>query len=237
MWDHLTNTEVYMLKFLVIYLNLVFVCRDIECARDQSLPCCSVHYNTGQETELHNTGRVDNVEFTQNMSLPNCTGFFGTAKIGETTDIRSMDNLECPSDPSLQSCSSLLYNGKEPEIDNSSEMDKITQESAAMDDLSAIACLRLQLGGQQAYYPFSTLTVPEVKKLDVGKEMNFQDNSMSYQIQGNFEVPSSMYGNVQHAWNHPADACASNMIDGNSYPQVIVIPILCDIFQISDWIR
>lgn len=190
---------------------------DMECTREHSLPLNYVGYNARQETELQNTGHIQNVEFTGDISLPTSTGFFGPIKLGKSAEIRNMNTLESPRNAYLPNCSGLIYNGKVREIDNNGQIDEITQ-GTAMDDLSAISCLRLQLGSQQAYYPYSTPPNPEVKKLEVGKELiSFQENPMNYEIQGNFELTSPLFGNIQHSWNPTTDACGRTMIDGNSY--------------------
>lgn len=205
----------------------------MECTRDRSLSLNSIGYNTRQESELQNAGQIQNVEFTGDISLPTCNGFFGPIKIGESVEIRNMNTLEGPRNVSLPSCSSLIYNGKETEIDNTGQIDEITQ-GTAMDDLSAISCLRLQLGSQQPYYPYNNPAIPEAKKLEVGKELiNFQDNPMSYEIQGNYELTSSLFGSIQHSWNPTTDACESTLIDRNSYQVFITLLIHSDIFQIS----
>lgn len=129
--------------------------------------------------------------------------------------------MECPRDASLPSCSGFINLGKETEIDNTGQIDIITQEGGAMDDLSAIACLRLQLGGEQPYYPYSHLNIPEVNKLEAGREENFQENPMTHQIHGNFELPRSIYAQLGHPWIPASDDCEINMMNDNSFSQVI----------------
>ncbi|XP_071904069.1 agamous-like MADS-box protein AGL65 isoform X1 [Coffea arabica] len=193
--------------------------RDMEYPRDASLPGCSALFTTGKEAEIDNTGLIDNINCPRDITLSSCSGLFGNSKVEETNNTGKMDNMECPRDTSLPSCSGLIDRGKETEFHNAEQVDSITQEGSAMDDLSAISCLRLQLGGEQPYYPYSHLNIPELNKLEVGREANFQENPMTYPMNGNFELPRSIYANLGHPWFPASDDCEINMMNDNPFTQ------------------
>lgn len=213
--------EVYAVKSFNLLEMDYFLCRNMESTRYCSLPLNSIGYNTRQESELQNTGQIQNVDFIGDISLPTCNGFYGSTEIGGgSVDIRNMKNtVEGPRNVSLPSCSSLIYSGKETEVDNTGQSASIVTQDSAMDDLSAISCLGLQLGTQQPYYPYNP-PIPETKKLVVGKEViNFEGSPVSYEVQGNYDYDfnSSLFGSIQLYWNPTTDACVSTSIDGNSY--------------------
>ncbi|KAL3528397.1 hypothetical protein ACH5RR_007719 [Cinchona calisaya] len=191
---------------------------DMEYPRHASLPSCSGLFGSGKEAEIDNTGLMDNIECPRDISFPSCSGLLSNGKVEEPDNTGKMDNMECPRDASLPSCSGFINQGKETEID-SVQVDNIAQEGSALDDLNAIACLRLQLGGQQPYYPYSHLNIPEVNKFEVGREANFEDNPMTYQIHGNFQPPRSIYANLGHPWIPTLDDCEINMMNDNSFTQ------------------
>lgn len=201
-----------------------------------SLPLTCNGYNCRQESKVQNTGQI---------SLPTCTcsGFFGSTEMGGSVDTRNMKNtVEGPRSVSLPSRSSFICSGKETEVENTRQSGEIPEDSA-MDYLSALSCLRLQLGTQQPYHPY-TPPIPETKKRVVGKEVmdlqgsppsyevqenydsNFQNSPLSYEVQGNCDFSSFHF---QHSWNPKTDAWESTSINGNSYqvyqntPQILLI--------------
>ncbi|CAI9112127.1 OLC1v1012512C1 [Oldenlandia corymbosa var. corymbosa] len=190
--------------------------RDLEYPGDLSLPGCSGLFSTGKGSEIDNTAFIDNIDSSRDFSLPCPAGFFNR-NVEETEDIRKIKVAS--KEASISSCSSFLNSGKEIEVDSAGQVDNLTRESSAMDDLNAIACLRLQLGGQHPYYPYSHLNIPDMKNLEVGRAVNFQENPINYQMPGNFELPGSIIENSSHTWTPASNNCDINMINEISFPQ------------------
>lgn len=132
--------------------------RDLEYMRSTSLPCSSFSFSTGRGTGLNNTEQTYNIHCPVGMQNPNTAGIISSIQVGETSGTKNMENHECSYDAFLLSCSGVsLLSKKNPNFDNTRQIDSLTQEVSGMNDLSTMVCLRLQLGEQASYYPYSSL--------------------------------------------------------------------------------
>ncbi|KZV23306.1 hypothetical protein F511_02207 [Dorcoceras hygrometricum] len=143
---------------------------------------------------------------SQHMMLPNETHFL------------SSRDLECTQDASFPSCSSFFGDVKDDNLDNSRQQKNEAQNNITIDDYTSSAQLRLPLSEQFAYHPFGNLSYPDV--LETGREANFLPSAMDYQINGNFELPRSVYNSLQHSLVPAAGPCTISMLTENSYLQV-----------------
>ncbi|KAJ0105187.1 hypothetical protein Patl1_18776 [Pistacia atlantica] len=133
-------------------------------------------------------------------------------------------DMGCSEDGSIPGYSSFLGNGKEIEVGNSVQADNMGHGGGALNELSTSACLSLQLGEQYSYPPYSSLDMPDDKKLKREMEMNLEGHPAVYQVNSNFELPRPMYGNGHHDWVSASGPCGISMFDENSYQQVRLFP-------------
>ncbi|KAF8378698.1 hypothetical protein HHK36_030047 [Tetracentron sinense] len=124
-------------------------------------------------------------------------------------------DMVCSTDASLPSYSGYFGTGKQTEIDNSG------QEGGILNELSRSACLRLQVGGQYPYPPYSLNLLSE-KKFKPEAETNLQENPVNYQVNSNFVPPRLGYDNSHHSWASTSGPGVVAMFDEHSYPQVSV---------------
>ncbi|KAL8457468.1 hypothetical protein ACS0TY_035362 [Phlomoides rotata] len=134
----------------------------------------------------------------QHLILPNEPHFLGS---------RDMD---CSRDASFPTCSGYFPDVKE-ELDDSRQVKIERHDGLTVEDYTFSTQLRLPLGEQYSHHSFGNLSFADL--MEPSKDANFQLNSMDYQINGNFELPRSVYNNFPHS------SCAISMLNDNSYPQ------------------
>ncbi|XP_059644085.1 agamous-like MADS-box protein AGL65 isoform X2 [Cornus florida] len=127
-------------------------------------------------------------------------------------------DVECSTDAALPTFSGYFGSGK-TEIENTVQIDNTGQEGGALNELGSTGCVRQELSEPYQYNPYSTLNLPEAKKLKPAIEMNLPGNSLDYQIKSNFELSKPIYDNVHHTWLPAPGTCAISMFNENSYPQ------------------
>ncbi|KAF8390144.1 hypothetical protein HHK36_024666 [Tetracentron sinense] len=130
----------------------------------------------------------------------------------EDPNLLPQRDMECSIDASLPNYSGYFGSGEQTEIDNSGQEGGITNE------LSRSACLRLQLGGQYPYPPYSLNLLSE-KKFKPEAEMNLHENPASYQVNLSYEPPRPGYDTSHRSWASTSGPCAVSMFDEHPYPQ------------------
>ncbi|KAM6571064.1 agamous-like MADS-box protein AGL30 isoform X1 [Cannabis sativa] len=173
-----------------------------------SLDCTSqfqnglhIPFRVGADQQLQPLSWMPNND-TQNIVLP------------DDPNLLSHRDMECSTSSSFGSYSGYFGMGRNPEISNSG------QENGMVTDLSRTTPMRLQLnGGQFPYAPYN-LNVLSDQKFQPQTEMNPQENTVDYQVNGNFEVPRHGYEtNHQNSWASTAGPYAVSMLDETLYPQ------------------
>ncbi|PIN05570.1 hypothetical protein CDL12_21889 [Handroanthus impetiginosus] len=142
---------------------------------------------------------------TQHMMLPS-----------EPLFLASRD-MDCTRDVSFAACSSYFGDVKEQDLVNSRQSKNEVQDSITIEDYTCSAPLRLPLVEQYPYHSFGNLSFTDL--LEPGRDVNFQPSAMDYQINGNFELPRSVYNNFQHSLVPTVGSYAISMLNENSYPQ------------------
>ncbi|KAL3640570.1 hypothetical protein CASFOL_015538 [Castilleja foliolosa] len=126
-------------------------------------------------------------------------------------------DMECTRDASFPSGSGYFGEVKEHDFDNTRQLKNDRQDGITVDDYtSCSAHLRLPLGEPFPFHSFGNLGFPDL--MEPGKETNFQPSVIDYQINGNFELPRSVYSNFPHNLVPTAGSCAISMLNENSYP-------------------
>lgn len=123
--------------------------------------------------------------------------------------------MECPATSSLGSYSGYFGTGKNSEIPNSG------QENGVLNELTRIAPLRLQLGGQYPYLPYN-LNLMNDTKFQSAAQMNPQENPVDFHVNGSFETPRPGYETTQHSWASTSGPCPVTMFDEHLYSQVSI---------------
>lgn len=137
--------------------------------------------------------------------------------------------MEGSTSTSLPGCSGYYDPGKHSEIGNLGPVDNMGQDGGALCNLSSNTCLSVQLDEQFSYHPFSSLNLPEVKKMKPEMQMNSQGDHSVYQVNGNFELPRPIYDNGHHTWGSASGPCSVAMFSENQYHQVMQA-ILCAVY-------
>ncbi|KAK1261192.1 MADS-box protein JOINTLESS [Acorus gramineus] len=130
--------------------------------------------------------------------------------LSEDPNLLSQRDIECSAGSTLPSYSG-YYN-----VGNKVESIKPVQ-GGLLDELSQTECLRLQLGGQYPYQPYS-LNLPCDNKFKLDDEINLQGAPLDYQIDG-FQPTRLGYDADLHNWASTSGPCGAALFDGNSYPQ------------------
>ncbi|KAJ4974244.1 hypothetical protein NE237_007418 [Protea cynaroides] len=154
----------------------------------------------GNEQQPQPISWLHNNDNHQHMMLP------------EDPNLLPQRDLECTTDPCLPSYSGYFCTGKQTEVDGS------VQNGGALNELSRDGCLRLQLGGQYPYPPYSLDLLSE-KKFNHEAEMNIQGDPVDYQVNNGFEPARPGYDPNQRSWASTSGSCPVGMFDGHSYPQ------------------
>ncbi|KAL2516072.1 AGAMOUS-like 65 [Forsythia ovata] len=181
---------------------------------DQLMPLdCTSQVEYGMHFPLMTGGDQDgqtqtwfpNVE-RQHMMLPDEPHFL------------SCRDIVCSRDTSLPSCSGLFGAGKEADLCNSKLVDIEREDGITINDYAnSSAQLRLPLGEQYSYHSYGNLSFPEM--MEPKREVNFQESTMDYQINGNFELPRSIYNDLQHSLVPASGSSAMCNLNDNSYQQ------------------
>ncbi|XP_073015146.1 agamous-like MADS-box protein AGL30 isoform X1 [Primulina eburnea] len=164
-----------------------------------------MHFSTTASSEQHCQTQSWFPEGESHMMLSNEAHFL------------SSRDLECAQDASFPSCSSFFGEVKDDNLESSRQQKNEAQNSITIDDYTSSAQLRLPLSQQFPYHPFGSLSFPDV--LEAGREANFLPSAMDYQLNGNFELPRSVYNSLQHSLVPTAGSCAISMLNENSYLQ------------------
>ncbi|KAL2492980.1 AGAMOUS-like 65 [Abeliophyllum distichum] len=160
---------------------------------------------TGGDQDGQTQTWFPNVE-RQHMMLPDESHFL------------SCRDIVCSRDTSLPSCSGLFGAGKEADLDNSKLVDIEREDGITINDYAnSSAQLRLPLGEQYSYHSYGNLSLPEM--MEPKREVNFQESTMDYQINGNFELPRSIYNDLQHSLVPASGSSAMCNLNDNSYQQ------------------
>lgn len=123
-------------------------------------------------------------------------------------------DMECSTSSSFGSYSGYFGMGRNSEISNSG------QETAMVNELSRTAPMRLPLGGGQFPYVPYNLNVLNDTKFQPQAEMNPQENTVDYHVNGNFEVPRHAYETThQSSWASTSAPYAVSILDEPLYPQ------------------
>lgn len=128
-------------------------------------------------------------------------------------------DVECSTDASLPGYSGYYDSGRQTEIGNSGPVDNMGQEGGSMSNLSSNTCLSVQLDEQFSYPPYSSLSMPDFKKVNPEEQMNSQGNQTVYQVNSNFELPRPIYDNGHHSWVSASGPCSIAMFNENPYHQ------------------
>ncbi|KAL0364675.1 UNVERIFIED_CONTAM: Agamous-like MADS-box protein [Sesamum angustifolium] len=128
-------------------------------------------------------------------------------------------DMECSRDMSFPSCSGFFGNVKNQDIDKAIPQKNDRQDHGiTIDDYAGSSFLRLPLAEQYPFHAFGNFNFPDM--IEPGRDANFQPAPIDYQINGNFELPRSVYNSLQHSLVPPAASCAISIFNDNSYPQV-----------------
>ncbi|KAI4328461.1 hypothetical protein L6164_020814 [Bauhinia variegata] len=98
------------------------------------------------------------------------------------------------------------------------------QENGVLSDLSSTAPPRVQLGGQFPYLPYN-LNLLNDTKFQPAAEINPQENSVDYHVNGSFEAPRPGFETNHPGWASTSGPCAVTVFDEHlfaqaSFPQV-----------------
>lgn len=121
-------------------------------------------------------------------------------------------DVECTTTSSLGSYSGYFGTAKTSEIHHSG------QESGLLNELSRMAPLRLQLGGQYPYFPYN-LNLMNDSKFQSAAQMNPQEQPVDYHGSGGFETSRPGYETTQHSWASTSGPCPMTMFDEHLYTQ------------------
>ncbi|XP_011087284.1 agamous-like MADS-box protein AGL65 [Sesamum indicum] len=123
-------------------------------------------------------------------------------------------DMECSRDMSFPSCSGFFGNVKNQDIDKAIPQKNDRQDDGiTIDDYAGSSFLRLPLAEQYPFHTFGNFSFPDM--IEPGRDANFQPAPIDYQINGNFELPRSVYNSLVP----PAASCAISIFNDNSYPQ------------------
>lgn len=129
-------------------------------------------------------------------------------------------DIEISRDASFPSCSGFFGNLKLQDLDKGipPKIDR-QDDGISVDDYASSSYLRLPIGEQFPCPSYGNLTFPCI--MDPGREANFQPTTLDYQINGNFELPRSVYNSMQHSLVASPGSCAISMFNENAYAQKI----------------
>ncbi|KAK4402304.1 Agamous-like MADS-box protein [Sesamum angolense] len=143
----------------------------------------------------------------EHMILPNEPHFLTSRDMG------------CSRDMSFPSCSGFFGNVKNQDMDKAIPQKNDRQDDGiTIDDYAGSSFLRLPLAEQYPFHAFGNFSFPDM--IEPGRDANFQPAPIDYQINGNFDLPRSVYNSLQHSLVPPAASCAISIFNDNSYPQV-----------------
>ncbi|XP_021733860.1 agamous-like MADS-box protein AGL65 isoform X1 [Chenopodium quinoa] len=138
--------------------------------------------------------------------------------LSEDTNFLSHRDMKCTSDASLSGYSG-YYGDAKLEMENARQCENARQDCGSLNELTANACMGVQIGEQYPYSPYGNINLPEEKKVMPDNGINFQGNPMDYQIPGHFDMPRSIYDTRPQPWAPAALQCPIPMFNENSYPQ------------------
>ncbi|XP_057479395.1 agamous-like MADS-box protein AGL65 isoform X1 [Actinidia eriantha] len=127
-------------------------------------------------------------------------------------------DAECSTYPSFSNCSD-YFSPSKTAIENTRPVDNTGQDSGALNKLDAAACLRLQLNDQYPYQPYSSLDIPEAKKLNPESEMNLQGHPLDYHVDSSVQLPRPIFDNLNHTWVPTSEPFTISMFNDNPYSQ------------------
>ncbi|XP_058096410.1 agamous-like MADS-box protein AGL30 isoform X6 [Magnolia sinica] len=119
-------------------------------------------------------------------------------------------DIDCSTGTSDPNYLGYFSTGKQATIDSSGQ-------EGALNELSRNECLRLQLGGQYPYQPYS-FNLQTEKKLKPEAELNIEGANLVYQVNG-FKQPRPAYDASHYNWASTSGPCAVPLFDEHSYPQ------------------
>lgn len=117
----------------------------------------------------------------------------------------------CCRDISLPSYSGLFGTGKEAEIDH-------TRQESSVNETSTTDCLKLHLGEQYPFHPYSSLNLPA----NVGIEANLQENPVNYHINNSYQLLSPNYNHMHQNWIPASGSQVVPMFSESSYSKVSI---------------
>ncbi|GFZ17575.1 AGAMOUS-like 65 [Actinidia rufa] len=127
-------------------------------------------------------------------------------------------DAECSTYPSFSNCSD-YFSPRKTAIENTRPVDNTGQDSGALNELDAAACLRLQLNDQYPYQPYSSLDISEAKKLNPESEMNLQGHPLDYHVDSSVQLPRPIFDNVNHTWVPTSEPFTISTFNDNPYSQ------------------
>lgn len=173
---------------------------------------CSSQFQNGLHLPLVMGGMQD----SQSLSwLPNNEN--QQIMLPDNPNFMQQRDLKCSADASIPGYSGYYDPGKQIEMDSSRQVDNTAQECGSLNELTATGCF--QIDEQFPYTSYGSLNLPDQKKVMPDTGILYSGNSMDYQVNGNFELPRSMYGNGHQTWIPASVPCSIPMFNENSYPQ------------------
>ncbi|GFZ03580.1 hypothetical protein Acr_16g0002040 [Actinidia rufa] len=120
--------------------------------------------------------------------------------------------------PSLSNYSDYFSPGKTA-FENTRPVDNMGQDGGTLKELDAAACLRLQLNDQYPYQLYSSLDLPEAKKLNPESQMNLQGHPLDYDVNSSVQLPRPIFDNLNHTWVPTSEPFTISMLNDNPYSQ------------------
>ncbi|XP_057459638.1 agamous-like MADS-box protein AGL65 isoform X1 [Actinidia eriantha] len=127
-------------------------------------------------------------------------------------------DAECSTYPSLSNYSDYFSPGKTA-FENTRPVDNTGQDGGTLNELDAAACLRLQLNDQYPYQLYSSLDLPEAKKLNPESQMNLQGHPLDYDVNSSVQLPRPIFDNLNHTWVPTSEPFTISMLNDNPYSQ------------------
>ncbi|KAJ9140470.1 hypothetical protein P3X46_031116 [Hevea brasiliensis] len=136
-------------------------------------------------------------------------------------NISPQRDIECSTSASLPGYSGYYDTDKHAEIGIPGALDNPGRDGGALSNLSNNTCLGVQVNEQFSCPPFSSLNLPEVRKMKPEMQMNSQGSNYVYQVNSNFELPRPIHNNVHHTWISASGSCSIATFNENQYHQFL----------------
>ncbi|KAK4257199.1 hypothetical protein QN277_006819 [Acacia crassicarpa] len=120
---------------------------------------------------------------------------------------------ECSINVSLPDYSGYISTGK-LEAGNSAQVATLGQGGGTMNEFSEGSCLNAQHCEQFSYPP-----LPDTEGQKHHQVMNSRPSPVDYQVNGNFDMPRSIFENGNQFWNSTSAPCSIAMYNENGYHQ------------------